>query len=208
MLDIGVRYIMGVESLDYTNMTDNEILKLIYGKDNDAMEYMIKKYSPIVKKEIRTMYLIGAETEDLYQEGMIGLFKAVRDFEPDKGAIFSTFATLCVKNQVKSAVTAANRKKHIPLNQYISIYAGNDDGANEELFLDDGVKTNPEKKVLAKEDESEIFEKIKEKLSKLEIQVLNLYLDGLSYAEIGEKLNKTEKSVNNALQRIRGKLSK
>lgn len=195
--------------MDFSQMTDNEILKLIEGKDNDAMEYMIKKYSPIVKKEIRTMYLIGAETEDLYQEGMIGLFKAIRDFEPDKGAIFSTFATMCVKNQVKSAVTAANRKKHIPLNQYISIYASAEDsGSNEELFLDDGVKTNPEKKVLAKENENELLKSIKEKLSKLEVQVLNLYLDGLSYAEIGEEINKTEKSVNNALQRIRGKLSK
>ena len=190
-------------------MTDNEILKLIESKDNEAMEYIIKKYSFIVKKEIRTMYLIGAETEDLYQEGMIGLFKAVRDFEPDKGAVFSTFATLCVKNQVKSAVTAANRKKHIPLNQYISIYASSEDSeSNEELFLDDGEKTNPEKKVLAKENKSELMDSIMDMLSKLEIQVLNLYLEGLSYAEIGDRLGKTEKSVNNALQRIRSKLSR
>lgn len=196
-------------SLDYSVMTDNEILKLIESKDNEAMEYIIKKYSFIVKKEIRTMYLIGAETEDLYQEGMIGLFKAVRDFEPDKGAVFSTFATLCVKNQVKSAVTAANRKKHIPLNQYISIYASSEDSeSNEELFLDDGEKTNPEKKVLAKENKSELMDSIMDMLSKLEIQVLNLYLEGLSYAEIGDRLGKTEKSVNNALQRIRSKLSR
>ncbi len=189
-------------------MTDNEILRLVHSKDNDAMEYMIKKHSPIVKKEIRTMYLIGAETEDLYQEGMIGLFKAIRDFEPDKGALFSTFATLCVKNQVRSAVTAANRKKHIPLNQYISIYTSSEDesATKEDLFIDDGAN-NPEERILAKEKESELLSIVKEKLSKLEIQVLNFYLDGLSYAEIGEKLNKTEKSVNNALQRIRSKLS-
>lgn len=191
-------------------MTDNEILQLIKAKDDEAMEFLIKKHSPIVKKEIRTMYIIGAETEDLYQEGMIGLFKAIRDYAPDKGAVFSTFATICVRNQVKSAVTAANRQKHIPLNQYISIYANSDeDGSdNEELFMDDGVKTNPEKKILAKENESELLATIKEKLSKLEIKVLNFYLDGLSYAEIGKMLGKSEKSVNNALQRIRGKLSK
>ncbi len=194
----------------YADMTDNEILKLIKAHDNEAMEYLLKKHSPIVKKEIRTMYIIGAETEDLYQEGMIGLFKAIRDFEPDKGAIFSTFATLCVKNQVKSAITAANRKKHFPLNQYISIYASIDeDGSdNEDLFMDDGVKTNPEKRVVARENESELMDNIKIRLSKLEIQVLNLYLEGLSYADIGERINKSEKSVNNALQRIRNKLSK
>ena len=196
-------------SLDYSLMSDNEILELIASKDNEAMEFIIKKYSFIVKKEIRTMYLIGAETEDLYQEGMIGLFKAVRDFEPNKGAVFSTFATLCVKNQVKSAVTAANRKKHIPLNQYISIYASSDDSdSNEDLFLDDGEKTNPEKKILAKENKSELLDNIIQRLSKLEIRVLNLYLEGLSYTEIGERIGKTEKSVNNALQRIRNKLSK
>lgn len=195
-------------SLDYNKMTDNEILELIDGKDNEAMEYMIKKYSPIVKKEIRTMYLIGAETEDLYQEGMIGLFKAIRDYSGKKGAVFSTFATLCVKNQIKSAITASNRKKHIPLNQYISIYARVDEDGNsmEDLFVDDGVKTNPEKRMLDKENEKELMDSVKERLSKLEIEVLNLYLDGLSYADIGRKLRKTEKSVNNALQRIRGKL--
>lgn len=190
-------------------MTDNQILQLIKAKDDEAMEFLIKKHSPIVKKEIRTMYIIGAETEDLYQEGMIGLFKAIRDFESDKGAIFSTFATMCVKNQVKSAVTAANRKKHLPLNQYISIYASLDENGldNEDLFLDDGEMTNPEKRILARENEDELMTTIKEKLSKLEIRVLNLYLEGLSYADIGQKLQKSEKSVNNALQRIRKKLS-
>ncbi|MBE5933789.1 MAG: sigma-70 family RNA polymerase sigma factor [Lachnospiraceae bacterium] len=196
-------------SLDYSTMNDNQILELIKLHDTDAMEFLLKKHSPIVKKEIRTMYIIGAETEDLYQEGMIGLFKAIRDYEPSKGAVFSTFATLCVKNQVKSAVTAANRKKHSPLNQYISIYAGSDeDGDNEELFMDDGEKTNPEKRILAKENENELLNSIKERLSKLEVNVLNLYLDGLSYAEIGEQIDKSEKSINNALQRIRAKLSK
>lgn len=190
-------------------MTDNEILQLIKAKNDEAMEFLIKKHSPIVKKEIRTMYIIGAETEDLFQEGMIGLFKAIRDFKPDKGATFSTFATMCVKNQVKSAVTAANRKKHHPLNQYISIYASIDDDGqdNEDLFLDDGVKSNPEKRIVARENENELINTIKEKLSKLEIQVLNLYLDGLSYVDIGERLHKSDKSVNNALQRIRKKLS-
>ncbi len=200
---------MGVKSLDYTNMTDNEILELIRSRDDDAMEFLIKKYSFIVKKEIRTMYIIGAETEDLYQEGMIGLFKAIRDFETDKGAVFSTFATLCVKNQIKTAVTTANRKKHQPLNQYISIYSSLDEYGvdNETLFIDDGVKTNPEKRILAIENQNELIKTILDNLSKMEIKVLNYYLNGLSYDEIGERINKSNKSVNNALQRIRNKIA-
>ncbi len=196
-------------SLDYNNLSDEEMLKLIDNKDEDAMEHMLKKYSGVVKKEIRTMYLIGAETEDLAQEGMIGLFKAVRDYEPDKGAAFSTFATLCVKRQIQTAVNTSNRKKHIPLNSYVSLYGDSDNDETdliEALVAYEG-ESNPEMIVLAKEKRKSMDDRIHTELSSLEKKVLNLYLEGLSYAEIAEVLKRTEKAVNNALQRIRKKLS-
>ncbi len=196
-------------SFDYSKLTDNEIIEKIVAKEDGAMEYMIKKYGGLVKKEVRTMYLMGAETEDLTQEGMIGLFKAIRDFEPEKGNAFSTFATICVRGQIKTAVTASNRKKHKPLNSYISIYAEPDDeGYNLiDIEAEEG-ESNPEVLVLAKEQKSDLRKRIEEVLSSYEKKVIDLYLEGLSYADIGARLGKTEKSVNNALQRIRGKLSK
>lgn len=196
-------------SLDYSQLTDNEIIEKIAAKEDGAVEYMIKKYGGLVKKEVRTMYLIGAETEDLTQEGMIGLFKAIRDYEPDKGAKFSTFATICVRGQIKTAINASNRKKHKPLNSYISIYAEpNEEGYKLiDIEAEDG-ESNPEDLIIAKEQKSDLRKKIEAVLSSYEKKVINLYLEGLSYADIGAKLGKTEKSVNNALQRIRGKLSK
>ncbi len=196
--------------VDYGKLTDNEIIALIAAGDNDAMEYMMKKYGGIVKKEIRTVYIIGAETEDLTQEGMIGLFKAIRDYEPDKGATFSTFATLCIKRQIKTAISTSNRKKHIPLNSYISIYAETDEfGSKLAEDLEDETRgSNPEAVILAREQHSVIEAKIKSDLSALEQKVLELFLEGLSYTDIATRLGKNEKSIDNALQRIRSKLSK
>ncbi len=197
-------------SLDYNNLSDEEVLKLINNKDDEAMEHMLKKYGGIVKKEIRTMYLIGAETEDLAQEGMIGLFKAIRDYEEDKGASFATFATLCIKRQIQTAVNSSNRKKHIPLNTYVSLYADSDDSGLELIEALEAYEgeSNPEIIMLAKENKKSMDDRIQIELSSLEKKVLNLYLQGLSYMEIGERLDKTEKAINNALQRIRKKLSK
>ncbi len=196
--------------VDYEKLTDNEIIALISENDNEAMEYMMKKYGGIVKKEIRTVYIIGAETEDLTQEGMIGLFKAIRDYEPDKGAVFSTFATLCIRRQIKTAISASNRKKHIPLNSYISIYAETDEFGSvlaDDLEAENKV-SNPEAVVIAREQQTVLNEKIKSDLSKLEKKVLELFLEGLSYSDIACELGKNEKSIDNALQRIRNKLSK
>lgn len=196
--------------INYDKLSDNEIISLISAKDNDAMEYMMKKYGFLVKKEIRTVYLIGAETDDLAQEGMIGLFKAIRDFEPDKGASFSTFATLCVRRQIKTAISTSNRKKHSPLNTYISIYAENDEYGS--ILADDleagNSDFNPEDVVIAREQKSVLDSRIKSELSSLERKVLKMYLDGLSYSDIALGLGKKEKAVDNALQRIRTKLSK
>lgn len=196
-------------SKNLEELSDNEIIMLIRKNDDDAMEYMLKKYSGVVKKEIRTVYLTGAEMDDLAQEGMIGLFKAIRDYVPDKGASFHTFATLCVRRQINTAISMSNRKKHIPLNTSIPIYYENgDDGYS---ILDDlGVgneETNPENMVLVKEQHNLMLEKIKKELSNMERNVLRMYLDGLPYSDIAQNLGKSEKSVNNALQRIRAKLS-
>ncbi|MBQ9279173.1 MAG: RNA polymerase sporulation sigma factor SigH [Lachnospiraceae bacterium] len=196
-------------SINYDSLSDNEIIARISKNDNDAMEYMMKKYGGIVKREVRAVYLIGAEPDDLMQEGMIGLFKAIRDFEADKGTVFSTFATLCVRRQIKTAINNSNRKKHIPLNNYISIYAENEEYGYEledNLESDDN-NSNPEDMMIAKEKSKALNEQIEKKLSSFEKKVLSCYLDGLSYQEIAQRLDKTEKSVDNALQRIRRKLS-
>ena len=196
--------------INYDALSDNEIIERIANKDDDAIEYMMKKYGSIVKREVRTVYIIGAETEDLMQEGMIGLFKAIRDFESDKGAVFSTFATLCVRRQIKTAINNSNRKKHIPLNTYISIYAENDEYGYEieDNLESENEESNPENMVLAKEQSRVLNELIENRLSSFEKKVLKHYLEGLSYQEIAQRLDKTDKSVDNALQRIRRKLSK
>lgn len=194
---------------DYSELSDNEIIKKIAEKEEGAVEYMMQKYGGLVKKEVRTVFLIGAETEDLTQEGMIGLFKAVRDYEPDKGASFFTFATHCVRNQIKTAISASNRKKHTPLNTYISIYAeSTEDGLSLVELEADKSDCNPEELIIAREQKSDLMNKIESELSKYEKKVIDLYLEGLSYADIADKLGKTEKSIDNALFRIRGKLSK
>ena len=196
-------------STDYSQLSDNEIIAKIAAREDGAVEYMMQKYGPLVKKEVRTVFLIGAEAEDLTQEGMIGLFKAIRDYEPDKGASFSTFATICVRNQIKSAISASNRKKHTPLNTYISIYAEiNEDGIPLLELESHREDSNPEDLVIAKERKSDLMKKIESELSKYEKKVIDLYLEGLSYSDIAQKLGKTEKSIDNALFRIRGKLSK
>ncbi|MGN0436229.1 MAG: sigma-70 family RNA polymerase sigma factor [Wujia sp.] len=193
----------------YDTLSDNEIIALIKSKDDDAMDYMMQKYGNLVKKEIRTVYLIGGDTDDLIQEGMIGLFKAIRDYESDKGAVFSTFATLCIRRQIQNAIKNSNRKKHSPLNTYISIYDAQELG--DKYILEDMQSAedvvNPEDMIIEKEQKNVIAGLIKTKLSPYEKKVLILYFDGLSYSEIGDRLGKTAKSVNNALQRIRNKIS-
>lgn len=196
--------------MDYTKMDDNQILALGRTGDDEAMEFMLQKYGYLVKREVRTVYLIGAETEDLTQEGMIGLFKAIRDYRPEKAARFATFATLCIRRQIQNAITNSNRKKHVPLNTYVSLYMNVEDSDSFMLGerLESARQEDPEKLLLAKEQQKNRKERIRKELSKLEQQVLMLYLQGLSYDAIAEQLGKTEKSVDNALQRIRAKLSR
>ena len=195
--------------MDYTILNDEEIIELIQKGQADATEYMLKKYYPLVKKSIRTLYLIGADTEDLSQEGMIGLFKAIQSFQPDNNASFYTFAKVCIDRQIYSAIKASNRKKHSPLNSYISFYSKiNEDEMELIDNLEAGMDSNPEQIVLDRENTTSIEEILDEHLSKMEKQVLTFYLEGKSYADIATQLGKTSKSIDNAIQRIRDKVKK
>ena len=189
----------------YSDLSDNELINK--EKNNDAMETLIKRFGPLVTRQSRSLYIIGADEEDLIQEGMIGLVKAVNDYKADKGASFKTFAFMCVRRQMLTAINNSNNRKNIPLNHYISIYGdGNGDYVSPLDEMDSGVITNPEDIMLARLQESDLIKVIESKLSKFEHQVLDEYLTGASYEEIGERLGKTAKSIDNAVQRIRAKL--
>ena len=170
--------------------------------DRTALECIMEKYKPLVIKKARSMFLIGGETEDLIQEGMIGLFQAVRDYQPDKNTLFSTFANLCVVRQLCKAIEVSGRKKHKPLNAYVSL--SGDDSPLLEAF--DFSQQNPETIVIDRENTEQMRNKIRECLSEFENEVLDLYLEGKTYTQIAVLMEKTPKSIDNALQRIRGKI--
>ncbi len=196
------------DSLKYETMSDNKILALVRTyEDNDAMEFLIKKYMPLVKKESRKLYIIGADDDDMIQEGMIGLIKAIRDYSDDKGATFATFANICVKRQLLTAVNTSNRQKHLPLNSYVSLYAT--EGEDEVTIVDELIadsNSEPEEIVIDRAGKEDLYKIIDMKLSRFEKQVLNEYLTGDSYEVIGKRINKSPKSIDNAIQRIRKKI--
>lgn len=195
--------------MNYTKQSDENLILLIQEGNQDATEYLLKKYSPLVKKSIRTLYLIGADTEDLSQEGMIGLFKAIQNYKPGRDATFYTYAKICIDRQIYSAIKASNRKKHSPLNSYISLYTNAGEGEAELIDnLEAGNDSNPEHIVLDRENTSLFQQKLEASLSKLEKEVLHQYIDGKPYADIGASLGKSAKSVDNAVQRIREKVKK
>lgn len=174
--------------------------------DRTALERIMEKYKPLVIKKARSMFLIGGETEDLIQEGMIGLFKAVQDFDPDRETSFYRFSKLCIDRQIYSAVTSAGRKKHSPLNGYVSL-SDSEELEWEERWRRPAVSTvSPEETLINRERMEMIQEKLGERLSPLEWSVLKLFLEGYSYAQMADKLGKKEKSIDNALRRIKGKL--
>ena len=192
--------------MDYKNFTDEELIERLRGGEAEITDYILEKYKPLVRKKTNAMYLIGGETEDLIQEGMIGLFKAIRDFSFEKGTSFFTFAELCISRQLYSALEASNRKKHMPLNTYISFSNQEDeDGVNLEQMVTEQT-ISPEQMLIEQERKKEFFEKLEEKLSSMEKKVLYLYLEGSSYTQIAILLEKTPKSIDNTLQRIRGKI--
>ena len=194
-------------------MTDEELISRLRGGDQGVMDFIMVKYKSMVRKKARAMYLLGGENEDLIQEGMIGLIKAVRDFKEEQGASFQSFAELCVSRQMYSAIEASKRKKHFPLNSYISLYEESEVQKNgRKMPLIDTIEpeqeTNPEALYFGKEYTEAFVEQLKEKLSPMENRVLSLHLQGTDYRQIAELLGKSPKSIDNALQRIKGKAEK
>ena len=195
----------------YAKLTDEQLIRDLRDGDQAVIDYIMEKYKDFVKKKVRVMYLLGGENEDLIQEGMIGLFKAVQDYDENRGMSFASFANLCVTRQLSTAIEASQRKKHMPLNSYISLYGNKGSEAEEEPAgalidtLQDGNNENPEDIILSREA-AEIFQaELEATLSAFERKVLYLHLMGTGYVKIAELLNKSPKAVDNALQRIRGK---
>lgn len=178
-------------------MSDEALLVALAAGDADVMEYLLDKYKFLVKKQARTMYLIGGENEDLIQEGMIGLFKAINHYRPEEGN-FYTFAEMCITRQMYSAVQASNRMKHAPLNSYIPL-------DEEPHGL---VEQNPEDMVIDQEELENRYDQIHRRLSDMEKLVLELYLDGKTYEQIASVIGKNEKAVDNSIQRLKKKLNK
>ncbi len=194
--------------MGYEKLSDEELVIKIHQQDPEAMDYLLDKYRNLVKRETREVYIIGADSEDLMQEGMIGLFKAIRDYSEEHRCSFYTFATICVKRQICTAVTTSNRKKHYPLNHYVSFYSQDEEtNATVMDMLAAGDASNPETAMLSREQMGGLLKQIDAVLSQYEQQVLTLYLEGLSYSQIAERIKKPEKSIDNAIQRIRRKLS-
>lgn len=201
-------------SVKYDTLSDEEILQMVQNGDKSAVDYLMEKYKYLVRSKAKALFLIGGDKDDLIQEGMIGLYKAIRDYQPDKDNSFFNFADLCVSRQIYSAIKASNRKKNIPLNTYISIYApaygdNNDTEEKEELvdIIHGKYVSNPEELVIDKENTSMIEYELVRRLSGLEKQVLALYMQDLKYVQIAEVLKKEPKTIDNALTRIKTKLN-
>lgn len=191
----------------YQNLKDEELIEKLRLGDTKIMDFILDKYKPLVRKKANTMYLIGGDTDDLIQEGMIGLFKAIRDYNKEKESSFYHFAELCISRQIYTVVEASNRKKHAPLNSYVSLYSGtNEDGVVLADSLTAGSTEDPEQMMIDQENLVLFLERLKERLSKMERQVLDLYLAGLNYQQIAGEMGKSPKSIDNALQRIKSKI--
>lgn len=193
-------------------MTDEELCLLAQGQEGgQALECLLNRYKNFVRSRARSYFLIGADHEDIVQEGMIGLYKAIRDFRPEKLASFRAFAELCVTRQIITAIKTATRQKHIPLNSYVSLNKPIFDEESDRTLLDvisEGRITNPEDLLIGQEDLSSIESRIGKMLSPLEWEVLLAYLDGRSYQEIAVDLGRHVKSIDNALQRVKRKMEK
>lgn len=195
----------------FNAMRDESVVTLAHDFDVNALEYILNKYKNFVRAKARSYFLIGADHEDIIQEGMIGLYKAIRDFKSDKQSSFRAFAELCITRQIITAIKSATRQKHQPLNSYVSLNRPVYDEDSDRTLIDiiSGNRVlNPEDIVIDREELYLIEEKIKKILSKLESQVLNAYVDGMSYTEIAAELGRDVKSVDNALQRIKAKMDK
>ncbi len=196
---------------EFQDMPDEEVVELARSGNDVALEYLINKYKNFVRAKARSYFLIGADREDIIQEGMIGLYKAIRDFKVEKLTSFRAFAELCITRQIITAIKTATRQKHIPLNSYVSLNKPIYDEDSDRTLLDvlSGTKvSDPEELVISQEEFNAIEKKMGEFLSDLEWQVLNFYLEGKSYQEIADELGRHVKSVDNALQRVKRKLER
>ena len=199
------------ESIDNSQQDEYDIVLKASKGDKIALEYIIKKYKNFVKAKAKSYFLIGADKEDIIQEGMIGLYKAVIDFDASKTNSFKGFADICITRQIITAIKTATRQKHIPLNSYISLNKPVYDEESERTLLDiiaTSIVTDPEELIISKEELKHIESKMNELLSDLELQVVEYYLNGKSYQYIADKLKRDVKSIDNALQRVKRKLEK
>ncbi len=191
-------------SIDYSRFTDEKLIEMYRNGDAGVVSYVCDKYKPLVLKNAKPLFIAGAENEDLIQEGMIGLFLAIGDYDTSSEVTFFHFANICIRNQMFKAIEASNRKKNSPLNSYVSIF-DDEDSENEDLYF---ANQNPESIFIEKEAASRFSSKLLAKLSPLEKQVFELYIEGLDYKEISEKLGKEDKAIDNALTRIKSKARK
>lgn len=197
----------------YNNLTDEEIISQIKQGDESALVYLLEKYKDIVNAKVGKYFIIGAEREDVIQEGMIGLFKAIKDFNPEKQNTFKSFANICVERQLITAIKSSNRQKHMPLNSYLSLntaaYDNNDENSVELIdTFDSKTVEDPLETIMKEEYYNEIQNAVNKSLSKFEKQVLDRFIKGESYVTIAKRLDSPVKSVDNAIQRIRKKAIK
>ncbi len=198
----------------YHEISDEKLIEILKAGDDEVMDYLLDKYKNLVRKNAKAMFMLGGDSDDLIQEGMIGLYKAIRGYNSDKDASFYSFADLCITRQIYSAIRKANRKKHMPLNDYISIYADTESDTmknSDKKLLDrisDLSRDNPESLIISRENVKTIEEQLEKNLSVFEQEVIDLYISGNSYIQIAEILDKSPKSIDNALQRIKAKMRK
>lgn len=198
---------------EYQNYSDEELIRLIRGGEDGAVDFLMDKYKNMVRGKAKTLFLIGGDHDDLIQEGMIGLFRAIRDFDETREKGFAPFASLCVSRQIYKAIQLQNRKKNQPLNNYISLYTPafmehGQDATNLVDIIHSGDESNPEQFIIARESLEQLEEKLDAGLSALEKQVYRQFREGYTYQQIAKQLEKEPKSIDNALQRIKAKLSR
>lgn len=193
---------------DYSALDDRTLQKHAVEGDRNAEEVLVERYLRLVRICARPLFLAGGDSEDLIQEGTFGLLSAIKNFDPEDGSSFRTFAEHCIRMRLLSAIKSASRNKHFPLNGGISLEQLSEESSADLSALSENFRCNPEELVLARESKEELYAAFSRCLSRFEIKVLDLYLEGLSYREIAERLCKSAKSVDNAVQRIRHKLAR
>lgn len=201
-----------MEKKDYKEYSDELLVRMARDGDEKAEDFLLKKYKDFVRSKARAYFLVGGDSDDLIQEGMIGLYNAIGHYDESMASSFMTYAAICINNKLISAVSADGRQKNVPLNGYVSIYSSITDETGEEASLSDVLpdteNINPEAIILNEEQEKLTINRLFGKLSALEKEILSYYMEGMSYSEIAKIIGKTEKSVDNAIQRIRLKMRK